>query len=91
VNNAAAHIRQKNSFTYSPVPRTFDELAAVTKLTLLNHAYTLLGKEPNTGLLASLEEDVSTLRRRGRSASLLTTAELEDRIATAKGQFLSLL
>jgi hypothetical protein len=88
MHNAAAYIREKNSFTYAPLPKSFEELTAVTKLTLLSHAYTLLGRQPDQALLASLEEEVTRNRQHGKRKP--TTAELEERISAAKKMFDSL-
>jgi hypothetical protein len=83
LNNAAAYVREKNSFTYAPIPRTFEELMATTKLTILDHAYKLLNKEPNTDLLGSLEEQVISWRR-NRPHQIITVAELDHMIDLAR-------
>jgi hypothetical protein len=90
MNNAAAYIREKNSFTYSPVPRSFDELIVSTKLTLLDNAYRLLKKQPNVSLLNSLEEESMEYRKANQKQEphLVTKAELDERIVRIEREFL---
>jgi hypothetical protein len=92
MNNAAAYIREKNSFTYSPVPRSFDELIVSTKLTLLDNVYRLLKRQPNVDLLNSLEEESMEYRRANQKCEphLVTKAELDERILKIEQEFLRL-
>ncbi len=93
LNNAAAYIREKNSFSYFPVPRTFDELMAVTKLSLLDNSYNLLKKQPNVSLMSSLEQNLARFREESRKGNreIITKAELEDRISRTEKDFLALV
>jgi hypothetical protein len=85
MHNAAAYIREKNSFSYTPLPRSYEALLASTKLTLLSHAYTLLEHAPNPSLLTALEDEFLAEHRRG--PTMMTVGELEQRISRAKDDF----
>jgi hypothetical protein len=41
LNNAAAYIREKNSFQYNSIPRNFEELSAITRAAVLNNSYNI--------------------------------------------------
>ena len=89
LNNAAAYIREKNSFSYSPVPRSFDELVILTKLTLLDDSYKLLKRQPNADLINILEEEAMSYRKTNKKQQphLVTKAELEARINRLEKEF----
>ncbi|HIH24052.1 TPA: hypothetical protein HA251_03400 [Candidatus Woesearchaeota archaeon] len=92
LNNAAAYVREKNSFTYTPVPRSFDELSAITQLTLVDQACRLLKRAPDVAFMESLDDSVVAMRKRGRSqpAVPVSIEELEIRIGDAQQRYLSL-
>lgn len=91
--NAAAFIRKKNSFSFSPIPKTYDELIATTQFVLLEDVYDILKKEPNKKLLAGLEDKILKAQElyQKKRPGIITLEELDDRINCAIQEYLSLL
>lgn len=85
LNNAAAYIREKNSFTYTPVVRSFDELSFITQLTVLHNAYKILGLPENFSVLQGLEH--AAINSKNDSRKVPTKADLDKRIDSAISEY----
>jgi hypothetical protein len=91
MNNAAAFIREKNSFNYNPIPRSFEELSLLTRLCVLDNSYKLLKWDSNKDALSNLENKLNDFRKNNKIPSQITKDELEYRIIIARNEYLNLL
>ncbi len=94
LNNAAAFIREKNSFTYNPIPKSYEELSLLTRLCVLDNSYKLLKWDvwtPEVVALSRLEDELIDVRKQNKEPQQITKAELEYKIEKARDEYLNLL
>jgi len=88
LGNAAAYVREKNSF-YGNVPRTYDELMATTKFLILNAAYKVSNREPDQKALSYLECKISDAHKDWQKGNnhIITIPEVDERILAAVKEY----
>ncbi len=89
LNNAASFVREKNSFGYAPIPRSFDTLVALTSLALLDGAQRCIGIVPDPLRRQALEDRALGLLRADAAGRRMFAHrdDIEKRITVAAQQY----